>query len=668
MTGCHLFSCSNMWDGIYLLQSGITAANISMTNCSMEDAIQGVVANSNNTIYGSSIKITGTTMNKNFYSVQLSNYVGGTPFPIDIRTSKFTCTASALSFGNLLKSPYPTRRSYNAIHVFNVSTVQLGNTLSAAMVDSVVNHDFGVYSTRSNLEVYNFVFYNMAAQTIICPVPPAICPPQPGVAIFVPDSVQSYKFVTVGGTSANYPNRFVNVRLGIDIQYNAVLAALNNTFWCANTPTSWIFGTLTSEYGIKAANMVRGINIRSNTMTNFAYSIYLQRNNIATQVNNPYIYVISNRINTTGTGYVNRAINLTDVAGNTITAQMPVQVYDNILTDIRNYGIYCANIKNKGSLSGTASLSQDIIMRYTTSTPSYGIFVQGCDSIIVNNNEIRSTNKSNANMHGVYSRDSRNSRMQCNQIYTIGMAMTFMGNNTSFYIAPAYKCGIVCNTFSNTQAGLNLVSSGIIGQQGDASHPCGNAWLGAASTYNLGQTRTDGTSLPINSRLYCRSLTPAQWPTFHQGLNLYANGSTVLNAVGATPACPGLIGIPDDPRESQSADKSRDRSIYSKTAAAIDIKVYPNPADNQVTIAWPEASGDVGAEVVDMLGRKWITAPLTGEGGIYQLNTSTLPSGFYILNMTGNGKYVGSVHLQNNTIEILILLLKGLSNCSTLFL
>ncbi|MBK7937187.1 MAG: T9SS type A sorting domain-containing protein [Lewinellaceae bacterium] len=68
------------------------------------------------------------------------------------------------------------------------------------------------------------------------------------------------------------------------------------------------------------------------------------------------------------------------------------------------------------------------------------------------------------------------------------------------------------------------------------------------------------------------------------------------------------------------------------------VKVYPNPADEQVTFTWPESVGSVQRlRLFNTLGQvvkdKWSA----GDSQAYTLSLSDLMTGVYFWELTGEG-------------------------------
>ncbi|MDB5283660.1 MAG: polymorphic outer membrane protein [Bacteroidota bacterium] len=71
----------------------------------------------------------------------------------------------------------------------------------------------------------------------------------------------------------------------------------------------------------------------------------------------------------------------------------------------------------------------------------------------------------------------------------------------------------------------------------------------------------------------------------------------------------------------------------------VGFKMYPNPANNMVTIQWnQDISGSLELRLTDMTGRVLITENLNLTQWHYVINTSAFPPGIYCISLNTNGK------------------------------
>ncbi|MEM7102300.1 MAG: T9SS type A sorting domain-containing protein [Bacteroidota bacterium] len=83
-------------------------------------------------------------------------------------------------------------------------------------------------------------------------------------------------------------------------------------------------------------------------------------------------------------------------------------------------------------------------------------------------------------------------------------------------------------------------------------------------------------------------------------------------------------------------------SILTPDPLAIDLKVYPNPADQHLYLSWHEATADqLNFQLVNLLGQP-VTAPFVtnSNAGSERLNVSSLPAGIYVLNVSDGEKVI----------------------------
>jgi hypothetical protein len=73
----------------------------------------------------------------------------------------------------------------------------------------------------------------------------------------------------------------------------------------------------------------------------------------------------------------------------------------------------------------------------------------------------------------------------------------------------------------------------------------------------------------------------------------------------------------------------------------LELRVYPNPASNRLTVSYSTASGPTRLELIDMLGRTVrLAADTKGLGGqrLLNVNVSSMPSGLYLLYLETNAQ------------------------------
>jgi hypothetical protein len=71
-------------------------------------------------------------------------------------------------------------------------------------------------------------------------------------------------------------------------------------------------------------------------------------------------------------------------------------------------------------------------------------------------------------------------------------------------------------------------------------------------------------------------------------------------------------------------------------AGTADIKVYPNPAVDEINIEINTSiDGDVAVEILNILGQKLASAAITGHSAT--MNVASLPAGCYLIDCYRDG-------------------------------
>jgi hypothetical protein len=603
LNNCKLFSCTDMWDGIYLNQQGVSAATLIVVNhTSIEDAINGIVANSGLTPVASLIRFENSMMNKNYKSFQISNYTGVSEYPFSMTQSTINCVSSVYSPGATLKAPYINNRSFTGIQLTKVKRIRVGNAANLLNRNLINNSTFGIYAKESSFTVVNNVFSEMSGSFPVCKFPP--CDVY-GIAIYEPNTSVTQNQVTVGGSNPNEQNKFINVLRAMDVTYVETLFAIKNIFFCTSTSNNFNSGSgLLGQYGIHATNIGEVLYLSGNQLTNFATAIQFNRNNSANNFN-PSASIFSNTIVGLAPGYVSTGIEAFDLSNNTITAGSTVKIRDNSLSNIKDYGIRVYRIRNKLVIAGTGVLSQSVKLLDAPGN-KFGIHIFDCPTALISNNKIESGSNSNSSMHGIYLLASQNLKVQCNTMSLTCHGITISGNCSSSYTSTTnYAYGVVANTFDNTYTGLNFINSGRIGGQGDPTHNCSNKWVSPAASYLLGQTRTDAASQPTNSVLFCKTSPVTYTPTNNQTNGGVAFGAaSIFTAVGAVISCPApfeVEGQDNDPNGRFGASGALTNT--GSDEAVQRLLVYPNPNSGLFYIESEVALNEVSLKIYDLSGK-----------------------------------------------------------------
>ncbi|MFY8032919.1 MAG: T9SS type A sorting domain-containing protein [Flexibacteraceae bacterium] len=119
-----------------------------------------------------------------------------------------------------------------------------------------------------------------------------------------------------------------------------------------------------------------------------------------------------------------------------------------------------------------------------------------------------------------------------------------------------------------------------------------------------------------------------------------------LESVGVTRVkyCFFVVGNPTDSVCTVVTFDTRPNSASSKLAKA-EMKAYPNPATDVVSISYPVAGTSATIEVVNIIGKVVFEAPLQEGTTNTRLNVKELPNGQYFVSVKEANKRVATTRL-----------------------
>lgn len=140
------------------------------------------------------------------------------------------------------------------------------------------------------------------------------------------------------------------------------------------------------------------------------------------------------------------------------------------------------------------------------------------------------------------------------------------------------------------------------------------------------------------------------WPSFNKtdtrvaytgedggALNIYY---VELNAdkISSTGVENGLVGNAMWPVYYAVGTRSLSTAVQKSEAVSSSVKLYPNPAKNELYISFPKVvTGNIELQIVNQLGQTVAQQSFASlNGDVIQLNISELPSGIYSLQIKGN--------------------------------
>jgi len=505
----HVYSCIEMWDGIY---SSSTHQKIIVEQSSfIEDGLNAIVSEN-----GGQYDISNSIFNKNHTAIHVKNYVNnsGTNYPGFIRRSVFTSRNIPFSTNpsfnlpyltvltNLTsyspsntKPPYALQKGVYGVNVTDVTNIGINIGDLGLMPDGTsATNTFegimcGINAERTILKVYNNAFKNL-----INPAACFLCTNVSGYGVRAFGNSSNVYNVVIGITGNQYNNTFYDCYRAIDIvDYTSIEIGSNNIGNSVTAPGTTAIGLGNAGIFIKpVANNY--IDIQLNDISNCKTGIWINRT--GTGINSNQILISDNTIAANASGYCNNAINLSDASNSGSTTPVDkIKIQYNNITQVYNC-INAVNVKNSLVIRSNSQLQ----LR-NNGTAVSAIRLQNCNGAKVHDNQnitifpvASPVTSTNINFKGIYVITSTASQITCNKISDMGESMVFQGLCASSVIRN--------NTLDKGNRGLVLRTNGEIGSQGNFSLPCGIWWPSAGSTFTA-HTYTDATAnANMNSTLF----------------------------------------------------------------------------------------------------------------------------------------------------------------------
>ncbi len=568
----HVFSCVDMWDGIYVLfhgklnvkgssiiEDGISAVNIANGAylCTFDEAI----------------------FNKNLTAINITANIG-TSSPVLITRSVFTSrviptftsillnptitpimsniAAGAYPFANIngyAAASIPVQRGGIGINANNVNSLTIG--LDAIAPSGSITNTFdaikcGVKLSNTNATIQNNVFQYHLNPSTLC----TSCLNLAGYGVYASSTsaTASYSLQVGGNVNIYQPNTFKNNFIAVYATNYRTNGIIKNSIDNISTGTPSPFGYgQTGVFLQPAQNNVVVVN--ENTITNCKEGIFVNLSTTTATSSIVAMQVNNNTITANSTGFCNNGIYLTALV--TGTATVNAQVKDNVITEAVN-GIQLLNLKRTVNVQ-----TNSCEVRYASTGNRNGIVAKGCQQLKIENNHTKYNNvggsaytfpTGNINAYGIYLQQSSNMLVKCNKIDDAARSMVFEGTCTSSPWLAGY--GIFQNTMSRAQDGFVLLNNGVIGQQGAFTTPpifnyaSNNYWDNTTTpTFTRSQTMTENTfNANVSSKLFMNN-TVLTMPTNNQTLigtpgthNYLSTGTSPgLNIATALPAACGAV-------------------------------------------------------------------------------------------------------------------------------
>lgn len=597
----HLYSCTNMWDGIYVLGNALLNVN---KNAFIEDATRAIsIANTGRA------NVDSTIFNRNLTAIEIINYPS-TISPLNLTRSVIT-SRSIPFFANVnlnplaanvwtniatyttanLKGPYANIKGLYGVNASAVNLLNVGSAAAANLFNGFDAIMCGINLTSSNAIIYNNKFQNLLGYGTLQNPPP---PHERGIGIKATGTLSGNDSLIVGDTVPNRANSFNNTYIAISATQYRINKIIGNSI---NNTTTGPFSIGAINYGYAGVYILNPSNqniikvCNQSIINNCETGIYVNRSQssslhtISLQINkncNPTNNLLAG-ITSNGSGYCNTGIYVSDGGASTLSKLWEIKT--NTITEAKN-GIYLLHVVAQQP-KAFYDVSDNICrVHYTSSGNTNGIAATGCKrlSITLNHTKCNSAAAAvfptgNILTYGIYLQNSTNMLVKCNKIDSAARSMVFEGTCTSILNNNNNPTiGITQNTMHRAQDGFVLLNSGIIGTQGNASVASNNYW--SAPFFNS-QTFTQNTdSANFNSKLYMNSgvLTfPTNNKTNLGAVLKYSTTSGGLNISSGTPAACGAVRALMFSNNQQATTNSSD---YSDELTTIEEDTTQLPVYN----------------------------------------------------------------------------------------
>jgi hypothetical protein len=548
-------ACNYMWDGIYVADSTATL-NVNNGN-TISDGLFAL-----RSLAGGDIFVTNSLFRDNFVSIRVDKYGGN--HPATIRGNRFTS-----NYYQMLP-PYSNQFSDAGIWIMDVADIDIGVPSGLSYRNQFDTLGIGIFSSGSNISVRNNLFRDILPTG---PTKPAtLSTDGKGTAIYAAGqaSYEPDTFFTVKiGDNEAARNLFERTTNGVKVRHNIRLDCRRNTF--TDIP---VVGVLALE--CHGDSLYIGKNDFTNPwigirgIYNYYAHVTVEQDTFNGDASHPGVGIWLDDLNffgqSTPGGYL---------------------VQDNYL-DLYGYGIGsngCNNLvidENEIHIRG----------KHPTYKAGAGIVCAGSDSAFVTQNEVRGYGPLTDELDGIRVDLSPEVHVKCNEIFNFRNDLRFFG--------PSDTAEVRENTFVGGLRGMVHENNGIIGTQGDATHPAGNRWYSgipgqgwACGSGGVFMTLAINTNLG-NQNVYVRN-TPEQNPA--PPYNLGCLGGNLTNYYQTAT---GTYVIPCGPTSSGNPGSNRVstlKRIAQKAGSYAFDSAMTRYLEEQLALAYFEgdttlASGD----------------------------------------------------------------------------
>jgi len=505
----NLYSCTDMWDGIYVDGTNSASLVIVQAGTTINDALNAIVSTNggNFRIDGSAAKV---KFNKNNIAILIKPFNG--THPGVIRAAIIACdapgqpgsTGGITNVGPNCKAPI-NGKGLAGVYIDNTTLATVGDSTVIGYRNLFERTKYGVYSKNSNVQVWNNEFKYFTTTSLSKNAPPD------GIAVYSTATKFTPKTLTVG---RNYKakNKFVKSSYGV-MAYNYV-----NLYCEYNRFDSC---TSVSIYTLNSTN--RTILINRDTLTECTGT-----NISCVQSNNATVTITYNSMNQTQS-FTNNNFGQTGIhVVNAVVSNMNLRIQYNRIRKMRN-GIWVSRV-NGAKITDNPAI--DFLAGQPTSTtnPCIGIKLEEAHNALVRMNVISFPNTPSQSIHdeifGLHITNCVNDTIVKNSFTRMGSAIFLKGTCNPSLLAcnNMTMCyyDINFNYLNSFNAGVSL-NDQITWAGPNAYFTTGNVF--SAPNWATGSKYLIGSIQPINGngiRWYFQTIPSTSTYSLLPG-SLYAN-------------------------------------------------------------------------------------------------------------------------------------------------
>lgn len=468
VTNSSLRSCADyLWDGIY---ANHTSENIVVNNSEFFDAKNAIYLSSNanyniidGRFYNNWVGIAMANMTTQSTAIRKSIFKSTYLMKRAIGTPALLPTINYQGFSN-------TMNKGTGIYLTSCQTTQIGDGSAANLRNEFNDLNFGVFASRSDLNLYNNKFININNNaTINNTILPA--------SVRLVSNTLAPRVMLIGSQLPNHDNEFSNCHYGVYASESVRGEIIGNEF--NNCSVAGIFWQLCRS----GKNKVQ----HNELNTQRKYGIYLNNNPGASfDVNDNKITCAQGTV-----GYANTLGIVADVAfGNTA-----VQNYNIKRNDVNDagFGIRVTNATQPNVEENRVSnFPATSIPISVTIYEIAGIQLSNCTNASIFSNLVLGNDATNFRVKGIEIQECNRPWLNCDSVQTCGWAYAIRGANTNAYIS---RCSA-----ANSAYGFVYYNGGVTGPQGNTTNVNGNKWWNVTN-HTLAANLAGGTANNTNGTL-----------------------------------------------------------------------------------------------------------------------------------------------------------------------